>query len=61
MNINANSMYRMCLRKRGYITEEYALMRAKQIEEKYKVKNKVYYCPLCGSFHITTIKEEKVD
>ena len=56
--INAASMYKMCLRKRGYKTEDYALMRAKQFEEQYKVKNKVYYCPLCNSYHITTIKED---
>ena len=58
MELNANSMYRMCLRKKGYKTEEYALIRAKQFEEQYNVKNRVYYCPLCNSYHITTVKEE---
>lgn len=52
--LKAEQMYRMCLKKRKYKSEEVAKQIAKQCDEKYGVTHRVYYCPLCGHYHLTT-------
>lgn len=47
-------MHRMCLRKHKYKTEALALKYAKECEVKYGKKHRVYLCPLCGFYHLTT-------
>lgn len=52
--IKAEQMYRMCLKKHKYRTEEFALKVAKSCDKKYGKTHRVYYCPLCGYYHLTT-------
>lgn len=54
MYLNAINMYKMCLRKVKYKTQQYAEEKAKEYEEKYNIKHYVYFCPLCGNYHLTT-------
>ncbi len=51
-------MSKSCMRKRKYRSFESAVQYAKKYDEKYGVKNRVYFCNICGYFHLTT-KEEK--
>ena len=57
--VNAVQMHKMCLRKSRFTNERYAKKVAKAKEIQYNCKNTVYFCPLCGGWHITTIKEKK--
>ena len=57
-NFDAGKMHRMCLRKRKYLNEEIANKKAKEYTEKYNVEHRVYWCSLCGFYHLTT-KEKK--
>ena len=50
-------MSKSCLGKRKYRTYEIALKNAKKYDEKYGVKNRVYYCNICACFHLTTKPE----
>jgi len=52
--MDASQMYRMCLKKRKYKTEELAKKVAEECNVKYGKVHRVYYCPLCGFFHLTT-------
>lgn len=52
--MDAEQMYRMCLKKRKYKTEKQALQKAQEYTEKYEKIHRVYYCPLCGFYHLTT-------
>lgn len=60
---NANTMHRMCLRKKRYRTWDYAQEVAKYMTKKYGKEQRAYYCPICHSYHLTsqcncdTIKE----
>ena len=58
-NLKTPTMHKMCLRKARFYSEKQALKVAKAKEVQYNCKNKVYYCPLCTGWHITTIKENK--
>ncbi len=51
MKYNAANMYQSCLRKAKFRSYEQARKRA----DKYK--QRVYYCPLCGFYHLTKRKE----
>lgn len=52
--MNAEQMHKMCLRKRKYKSEQLALKYAKECDIKYGKTHRVYYCPLCGFYHLTT-------
>lgn len=52
--MKAEQMYKMCLRKRKYKSEQLAMQYAKECDAKYGKKHRVYYCPLCGFYHLTT-------
>ena len=54
MNFNANRMYRMCLKKQKYKTKEIAENYAKKYTKKYNIEHRVYWCALCGHYHLTT-------
>lgn len=57
--INAVQMHKMCLRKAKFRTEAIARKVADEKEIQYNCKNNIYFCPLCGHWHITTVKEKK--
>lgn len=57
MEFNADRMHRMCLRKHKYKDEKTALKIAKECDVKYGGEHRVYWCPLCGYFHLTTKKK----
>jgi len=52
MKYNAKNMWKSCMRKVGFKSYQKALQRA----EKYN--QRVYYCMLCGKYHLTKRKEE---
>jgi rubrerythrin len=52
--MNAEQMYKMCLKKRKYKSEKIAQKYAKECDKKYGGTHRVYYCPLCGYYHLTT-------
>ena len=54
MNLNAEQMYKMCLHKRKYKTQNKASEYAKKFTEKSGVEHRVYLCPLCLYYHLTT-------
>ena len=54
MNFNTKRMYRMCLHKRKYKDENTANKFAKECTEKYGKEHRVYWCALCGCYHLTT-------
>ena len=56
--VKAIHMHKMCLRKVRFVSEKYAKKVAKDKEKEYNCKNKVYFCPLCSGWHITTVKKE---
>ena len=56
---NAEQMYKMCFKKLGFKTQQEAKRFAKKKEKEYNCKNKIYFCPLCMRWHITTVKEVK--
>lgn len=58
MKFNADRMYRMCLHKRKYRDENTANKFAKECSEKYDKEYRVYFCMLCGFYHLTT-KEKR--
>lgn len=53
MEFDADKMHRMCLRKHKYKDEKTALKFAKECNTKYGGEHRVYWCPLCGYFHLT--------
>ena len=57
--MDAGQMYRMCLKKRKYKTEKQAKEAAIHYTEKYQKEHRVYYCRLCGCFHLTTKQDTK--
>ena len=59
MEFNAERMHRMCLKKRKYKDEGTAIKIAKRCDIKYGGVHRVYWCPLCGYYHLTT-KEKGV-
>jgi len=61
MKFDANRMYRMCLRKHKYKDKNFAEKIAKECSEKYGVEHRVYWCALCGFFHLTTKEKWKED
>jgi len=52
-------MSKSCLGKRMYKSYEIAAQYAKKYDEKYGVKSRIYYCTICGYFHLTTKPEQK--
>ena len=54
MYFNAERMYRMCIRKKKYTSWGLAERIAKECDEKYNKIHRVYACPLCGFYHLTT-------
>lgn len=56
--VKAEHMYKMCLRKVRFRDEKIALKVARDKEKEYNCKNNVYFCPLCGGWHITTVKSK---
>lgn len=57
----ALKMYRSCLRKCAYRTERIATNKALEIEKERGVKLYVYYCPICGHYHLTHKERIKND
>lgn len=53
MRYNAKNMWKSCLKKVAFKSYEKALKRA----EKYN--QRVYYCFLCGKYHLTKTRKEK--
>lgn len=54
MKFDADRMHRMCLKKIKYRTEKIAKKMAKKYTEKYGIEHRVYWCALCGFYHLTT-------
>lgn len=54
MELNAYKMKQMCLRKKKYKTYEYACKVAKIMSEKYNKEQRVYWCPICMNYHLTS-------
>lgn len=65
MEFSAERMHRMCLRKHKYKDEKTALKYALVCNKKYGGEHRVYWCPLCGYYHLTTKeklkKKEKIN
>ena len=59
MNFNAEKMHRMCLRKNKYKTLRQAKLAVEKYKEKYDTEYRIYYCTLCGNYHLTTKGEIK--
>ena len=57
--VKAEHMYKMCLRKVKFPSEQVARKVADEMEIQYNCKNDVYFCPLCAGWHITTVKGTK--
>lgn len=53
MKYTAKNMWKSCFRKAGFKSYNEAIKRA----EKYN--QRVYFCPLCGKYHLTKTKEIK--
>lgn len=47
-------MWKMCLHKIKYNSLKDAEKNSIRLEEKYNCKYRVYYCPYCGKYHLTT-------
>ena len=45
----------MCFGKKAYSTEKYANRVAADAMSKRKVELRVYQCPICGQFNITSL------
>ena len=56
---HGNNLYRACLSKRKYRTEEKATEYAAKYTEQFGKKQYVYYCPYCFNFHITSAPRTK--
>lgn len=54
MKNESYKMYRMCLKKKKYCTLKYANQKAHEYTLKYNKKTTVYFCPICGWYHLTT-------
>lgn len=57
MNINdftADKMYRMCIKKKRYKNELQAKEASEKYGKMYNVEYQIYYCRLCGKYHLTT-------
>lgn len=54
MHFDARKMYRMCMRKKKFSSQSVAQNIAKECDEKYGKTHRVYMCPLCGYYHLTT-------
>ena len=54
MHFNAEKMFRMCMRKRKFFSQTVARNVAKECDKKYGKTHRVYFCPLCGYYHLTT-------
>lgn len=57
MKFNAERMLRMCLKKRKYKNKEIAEEIAIECTKKYGTEHRVYWCSLCGFYHLTTKKK----
>ena len=44
----------MCLRKNKYKTLSQAELALEKYKEKYNTEYRIYYCTLCGYYHLTT-------
>lgn len=51
-------MYYSCLRKKKYITEDFAKKMAKKMSNKFNKRYTYYYCQLCNGWHLATVKEK---
>lgn len=51
--MNVRTMYGKCLRKRAYRNLEIAERECKKTSEKYGVEFHIYWCKLCGMYHLT--------
>ena len=45
---------KMCLNKRLYITKEEAQKAFKRYTKKYKKPLRIYKCPICKGYHLTS-------
>ena len=61
MKFNAERMYRMCLKKHKFRDKETAERIAEKCNIKYGVIHRVYWCALCGFYHLTTKEKWKKD
>lgn len=52
--LKAEQMYKMCLHKRKYRNKEIAEKWRKILSEKYNKEHRVYLCPLCRYYHLST-------
>lgn len=52
MKYNAKNMHKSCLRKAAFKEYKDAQKRAEKYDQR------VYYCPLCGKYHLTKTKEK---
>ena len=50
----ADAVFKMCLRKKPYNTEEEAKKTCRAIWKRKKYYMKYYTCPICKSIHIAT-------
>lgn len=50
---NGRSPSQECFKKKRYSTENFAQKIANKIKWKRNVKLRVYFCDLCGGFHLT--------
>lgn len=57
--MNAQTMYGKCLRKRAYRTLEIAERECKKISEKSGIQFYIYWCKLCGNYHLTKQPRDK--
>jgi ribosomal protein L32 len=46
-------MWRSCLKKRAYRSLEKAQATIERIQKERNVELFVYFCPLCGEYHLT--------
>jgi len=57
--LNAENMYKSCLRKKRYSNEFKAVKIAKDMGKKFDCNFRVYHCALCNNFHLTKTKADE--
>ena len=56
--MNARTMYGKCLRKKVFRTYDFACKRAAEITKESGIPMYVYWCKLCGYYHLTKQKQK---